>query len=71
MQYIVILEKGKSSYGAFVPDIPGCIAAGKTKEETLKLIKEAIEFHIEGIKKEGIEIPASNCSTEFVNINFA
>ena len=50
MEYTVILEKGESSYGAFVPDLRGCIAAGESKEEALNLIKEAIEFHIEGLK---------------------
>lgn len=50
MMYTVIIEKGHSSFGAFVPYLPGCIAAGKTKKEALDLIKEAIEFHIEGLK---------------------
>ncbi|OYT12631.1 MAG: hypothetical protein B6I19_09390 [Bacteroidetes bacterium 4572_114] len=51
MKYTVIIEKGESSYGAFVPDLPGCIAAGKTENEVLNLIKEAIEFHIEGLRR--------------------
>jgi len=49
MRYAVVVEQGTSSYGAFVPDLPGCVAAGETREETLELIKEAIEFHIEGL----------------------
>ena len=53
MRYLVIVEKGPSSYGAHVPDLPGCIAAGETKEEVLSLIREAIEFHIEGLKQVG------------------
>ena len=57
MKYTVILEKGLASYGAFVPDLPGCIAAGETKEEVLQLIKEAIEFHIEGIIEKGEPVP--------------
>ena len=52
MEYMVVLEKNESSYGAFVPDLPGCIAAGESKGETLNLIKEAIEFHIEGLREE-------------------
>ena len=71
MQYIVVLEKGKNSYGAFVPDVPGCIVAGETKEEALELIAEAIEFHLEGMKQEGLSIPIPNCSSEVVNVNFA
>lgn len=57
MKYTVILEKGESSYGAYVPDLPGCIAAGETEEQTLSLIKEAIEFHLEGFREEGRAIP--------------
>ncbi len=62
MKYVVVIEKGKSSYGAHVPDLPGCIAVGDTKEEALELIKEAIEFHIDGLKADGepIQSPASD-----------
>ncbi len=52
MRYAVVLEEGKSGFGAFVPDVPGCIAVGKTREEVLALIREAIEFHIEGLREE-------------------
>ena len=61
IKYTVILEKGTSSYGAFVPDLPGCIAVGESQEETLELIKEAIEFHIEGLKEERKNIPLPHC----------
>ena len=61
MKYTVILEKGDTSYGAFVPDLPGCIAVGDTKVEVLKLIKEAIEFHLESFKESGETIPKSHC----------
>ncbi len=71
MQYTVIIEKGESSYGAFVPDLPGCIAAGDTKEETLQLIKEAIEFHLEGLKEDGKTIPEPHCSSEVIEVNAA
>jgi predicted RNase H-like HicB family nuclease len=50
MKYAVVIEKGEKGYGAYVPDLPGCIAAGNTKKEVKKLIHEAIEFHIEGLK---------------------
>lgn len=52
MRYMVVIERGASSFGAYVPDLPGCIAAGETAEEVLQLIHEAIEFHLEGIKEE-------------------
>ena len=49
MRYAVIVEEGKNSFGAYVPDLPGCVAVAETKEELLQLIQEAIEFHLEGL----------------------
>ena len=49
MKYTVILEKGESSYGAYIPDLPGCVAVGESREETLTLLKEAVDFHIDGL----------------------
>ncbi|MCE2400678.1 type II toxin-antitoxin system HicB family antitoxin [Candidatus Poribacteria bacterium] len=59
MEYLVIFEKGDTSYGAYVPDLPGCIAVGKTMDEVRKLIAEAIEFHIEGLQLAGEDVPKS------------
>ncbi len=56
-KYLIILEKTKTGYSAYSPDLPGCIATGATKEETETLMKEAMEFHIEGMTEEGLEIP--------------
>jgi predicted RNase H-like HicB family nuclease len=53
MDYLVIIEQGPSSFGAYVPDLPGCIAAAETREEVVKLITEAIEFHLEGLELRG------------------
>ena len=53
MRYAVIVEEGENSFGAYVPDLPGCVAAADTKEEVLELIQEAIEFHIEGLREDG------------------
>lgn len=50
MRYAVIIEKGPESYGAYVPDLPGCVAAGATRDEVMTLIQEAMTFHIEGLK---------------------
>ena len=55
MRYMVVIEKGPSSYGAFVPDLPGCIAAGETEAEVLALIEEAIQFHLEDMKAGGLQ----------------
>lgn len=68
MKYAVIIEKGEDGYGAYVPDLPGCIAAGDTKDEVIKLIQEAIEFHIEGLKKDGQTIPEPSSTIEIIEV---
>lgn len=57
MEYVVIFEKGENSYGASVPDLPGCIAVGETMKEVKELIAEAIAFHIEGLQEDGDVVP--------------
>ena len=69
MRYMVVLEQGPTSYGAYVPDLPGCVAVGETQQEALELIQEAIEFHLEGLKEEGRQIPAPHSSSTFVEVN--
>jgi predicted RNase H-like HicB family nuclease len=53
MEYLVILEKGDTSFGAYVPDLPGCVAVGETIDEAMQLIREAIEIHIESLRENG------------------
>lgn len=69
MRYMVVIEKGPSSFGAYVPDLPGCIAAAETRDEVLELIQEAIEFHLEGIKEEGVPVPQPHSYSEFVEVH--
>ena len=57
MRYTVVIEKGATSYGAYVPDLPGCVAVGETLEEVKQMIAEAIEFHLEGMLEDGLLIP--------------
>jgi predicted RNase H-like HicB family nuclease len=71
MKYMVVVEKGKSGYGAYVPDLPGCVAASANKEELLQLIKEAVQFHIEGLVEFGQPIPEPSFVSEFVEVNAA
>ena len=71
MKYMVVIEKGASGYGAHVPDLPGCIAAGETREAVLRLIKEAIEFHIEGLREAGEPVPSPSSVSEFVEVGVA
>ena len=68
MRYMVVIEEGPASFGAYVPDLPGCIAASESAEAVLQLIQEAIEFHIEGLKDEGQKIPVPHCSSSFVEV---
>ena len=71
MRYLVVVEKGATSFGAYVPDLPGCVAAGKTRDEVLALIREAIEFHIEGLKQDGQPIPPPSSTGEVVDVEAA
>ena len=66
MKYAVLIEKGATSYGASVPDLPGCIAVGETLEEVQQLIREAIAFHLEGMKLEGLPIPEPTTMCAYV-----
>jgi predicted RNase H-like HicB family nuclease len=68
MQYAVVIEKSDTGYGAFVPDLPGCVAVGETIQETGRLIKEAIQFHLEGMKEDGVEIPLPTAVAEYVEV---
>ena len=69
MQYLVIIEKGPTSFGAYVPDLPGCVAVGQTREEATNLIHEAIEFHVEGLKADGQQVPQPSSTSELVEID--
>ena len=71
MRYLVVVEEGPKSFGAYVPDLPGCIAAGETRKEVLTLIREAIEFHLEGLKEDGQSIPRPSSSSEVVEVETA
>ncbi|TVR46622.1 MAG: type II toxin-antitoxin system HicB family antitoxin [Puniceicoccaceae bacterium] len=68
MKYAVVIEKGDASFGAYVPDLPGCIAVGETRDEVLTLIREAIEFHLEGLKEEGQIVPEPLSEAEYVEV---
>jgi len=66
-RYAVVIEKTENGYGAYVPDLPGCIAAGDTYTETEQLIREAIPFHIQGMVEHGDLVPEPSTSVEFVD----
>ena len=68
MRYLVVLEQGPASFGAYVPDLPGCVAAGDTREEAMTLIREAIELHIEELRNSGQRVPPPSSSGEIVEV---
>ncbi len=70
-RYMVVVEHGDSSWGAHVPDLPGCVAVGETREEVVRLIREAISLHIEGLKREGLPVPRPTSEGEFVDVEAA
>lgn len=71
MRYMVVIEKGPASYGAFVPDLPGCIAAGETEAEALALIQQAIQLHLEDLRLGSKPIPEPVSKSTFVEIGLA
>jgi predicted RNase H-like HicB family nuclease len=66
MRYAVVIEKGETSFGAYVPDLPGCVAVGETIEEVEQLIREAISFHLDGLREERLPIPEPSSRVEYV-----
>ena len=71
MRYLVIIEKGESSWGAHVPDLPGCIAVAETRQEVITLIKDTIDFHLERLREHGEPLPLSTSESECIEIDAA
>jgi predicted RNase H-like HicB family nuclease len=65
---MVVIEKGETSYGAYVPDLPGCVAVGETEEEVKRLIQESIEFHLEDLAEAGSTIPPPLSKSDYVEV---
>ena len=68
MRYAVVIEKAQSNYSAYVPDLPGCVATGATVAEVEAQIREAIEFHIDGMRQDGEAIPEPSSSVEYIEV---
>ena len=68
MKYAVVIEEGPTSYGAHVPDLPGCVAVAETIEEVERLIQEAIDLHIRGLREDGLPIPKPSTRCEYVEV---
>ena len=69
MKYLIVIEKTQTGYSAFSPDLDGCVATGSTREEVEQLMKGAIEFHLEGLRKEGYEIPLPHSYSAYLEVS--
>lgn len=68
MRYAVVIEKAEANYLAYVPDLPGCVATGATIEEVEREIRDAIAFHLDGMRADGLEIPEPTSKVEYVEL---
>lgn len=68
MRYAIVIEKAASNYSAYVPDLPGCVATGKTLAEVEAEIREAIAFHLEGMREDGLPVPAPSSHVDYVEV---
>jgi predicted RNase H-like HicB family nuclease len=68
MRYAVVIERAEGNYSAYVPDLPGCVATGVTVAEVEAEIREAIVFHVEGLREDGLPVPAPSSQVEYVEI---
>lgn len=68
MRYAIVIEKAESNYSAYVPDLPGCVATGATVAEVEAEIREAIAFHLEGMREDGLQVPLPSSQVEYVEI---
>jgi predicted RNase H-like HicB family nuclease len=68
MRYAIVIENAGANFSAYVPDLPGCVATGNSLEETQREIREAIEFHLEGMREDGLPIPLPASSVDYVDV---
>ncbi len=68
MRYAVVIEQAEGNYSAYVPDLPGCVATGGTVAETEEQIREAIAFHLEGLREDGLPIPEPTSKVEYIEL---
>jgi predicted RNase H-like HicB family nuclease len=68
MRYAIVIENASTNYSAYVPDLPGCVATGRTIKEVENEIRSAIKFHLEGLKKDGLPVPKPSSAVEYVEV---
>ena len=71
MRYLVVVERGTASWGAYVPDLPGCAVAAQSRDEAVELIRPAIELHLEGLREDGETLPEPHSEAEYVDVSAA
>jgi predicted RNase H-like HicB family nuclease len=67
-RYAIVVERAKSNYAAYVPDLPGCVATGTTVEETERRLREAIALHVQGLREDGLSVPEPSSVVDYVEI---
>jgi predicted RNase H-like HicB family nuclease len=67
-RYAIVVEKAESNYAAYVPDLPGCVATGATVEETERLLQEAVELHVQGLREDGLPVPEPSSVVDYLEI---
>lgn len=68
MRYAIVIEKAQGNYSAYVPDLPGCVATGRTVAEVAAEMREAIAFHVEGLRADGLPVPAASSQVEYLDV---
>jgi predicted RNase H-like HicB family nuclease len=68
MRYAIVIERAEGNYSAYVPDLPGCVATGATVQEVEREIREAISFHLEGLREDGLPVPAGESKVDYVDV---
>ena len=68
MRYAIVIERAATNYAGYVPDLPGCVATGDTEQETEKLLREAIELHVAGMREDGLEVPAPSSIVRYLEV---
>jgi predicted RNase H-like HicB family nuclease len=68
MRYAVVIEKAEANFSAYVPDLPGCVATGATVEEVEREIRDAIAFHLEGMREDGLPVPVPTSKVEYIEL---
>ena len=68
MRYAIVIEQADGNYSAYAPDLPGCVATGATVEDTERSMREAIEFHLDGMREDGVTIPTPSSRVEYVDV---